>query len=82
LYGTRRVWASDDLLGEIQVMLAALADLECSYERERLRQKSITKAGGRQLRAKRENHHQQEREAYVQRLSQLEHQMRALTSCT
>jgi hypothetical protein len=73
---------SDDLLGEIQATLAALADLECSHEidQERLKQGSSTDAAWQHLRVERERRHQQEREPYMQRLNQLQHRMRMLTS--
>jgi DNA anti-recombination protein RmuC len=82
LFGTGKVWLSDELLSEVQATLAALADLECSYEQdqERLRRASTTEAAAQHIRAELEKRHQQEREAYAQRLDQLEHRMQALTS--
>jgi outer membrane protein TolC len=73
---------SDDLLGEIQATLAALADLECSYEidQERLKQGSLTDVAWQHLRVERERRHQQECEPYMQQLNQLQHRMRILTS--
>ena len=73
---------SDDLLGEIQATLSALADLEFSHEidQERLKQGSPTDVAWQHLRIERERRHQQEREPYVQRLNQLEHSVRSLTS--
>ena len=77
----RMFWSSDDLLGEIQAALAALADLECRHqiEQERLRQGSKPASEGERLCAERESRHQQEREPYVHRLNELERRMRALT---
>jgi hypothetical protein len=76
------IWPSDDLLGEIQATLAALADLECSFEQdqERLRHGSTMDETGQHLQAEREKRHQREREPYVQHLSQLEQRMRTSTS--
>ena len=73
---------SDDLLGEIQATLSALADLECSHEidQERLKQGLHTDVAWQHLRVERERQHQQEREPYLQRLNQLEHSVRSLTS--
>jgi hypothetical protein len=73
---------SDDLLSEIQATLAALADLECSYEidQERLKQSSSTDAAWQHLRVERERRHRQEREPYVQRLNQFHHRMQIFTS--
>ena len=73
---------SDDLLGEIQATLSALADLECSHEinQERLKQGLHTDVAWQHLRVERERQHQQEREPYLHRLNQLEHSVRLLTS--
>ena len=83
LLAARMIWSTDDLLGELQGTLAALADLECCYEAdlERLKQGSEIDAARRHLYGERERRHQQEREPYIQRLNQLEHRVRALTSC-
>jgi hypothetical protein len=79
----RMFWSSDDLLGELQDTLAALADLECRHqiEQERLRQGSEPASEGERLCAERESRHHQEREPYLHRLNELERRMRALTSC-
>jgi hypothetical protein len=79
----RMFWSSDDLLGELQDTLAALADLECRHqiEQERLKQGLEPASEGERLCAERESRHQQEREPYLHRLNELERRMRALTSC-
>ena len=78
----RSLFPSEDWLGEIQATLAALADLECSHQidQERLKQGSRTDVAWQHLSAERETRHQQEREHYIQRLNQLEHRVRSLTS--
>jgi hypothetical protein len=73
----------DDLLRELQITLAALADIECSYERdcERIEQWSsseVTRAG---LRAERRSRRCREREPHLRKLGKLQHRIRArLTS--
>jgi hypothetical protein len=81
---TMRMFCSpDDLLGEIQDTLAALADLECRHqiEQERLKQGSEPASDGERLCAERESFHQEEREPYLHRLNELQRQLLALTSC-
>jgi hypothetical protein len=70
----------DDLLGEIQATLAAMADLECRYtmDQERSKLGSSPDAARQDLCVERERDHQQERARYVQRLDELEHRMQAL----
>jgi hypothetical protein len=77
----RMFWSSDDLLGELQDTLAALADLECRHqiEQERLRQGSEPASTRERFCAERESRHQQEREPYLHRLNELERRVRALT---
>jgi hypothetical protein len=74
---------SDDLLGEIQTALAALADLECRYEmeREQLKLGSGSASARERLYAERESRHHRERQPYVHRLSELEGRMRARSPC-
>ena len=74
----RRFYPPDDLLGEIQVTLAAMADLECRYEMDQEQSKlgSVVDASRRAVCAEREKHHQQARERYVQRLNELEYRMK------
>jgi len=73
-----RFYPPDDLLGEIQVTLAAMADLECRYEMDQEQSKlgSVVDASRRAVCAEREKHHQQARERYVQRLNELEYRMK------
>ena len=75
----RRFYPPDDLLGEIQATLAAMADLECRYEmdQEQSQLGSVADASRRDVCAEREKHHQQARERYVQRLNELEYRMKA-----
>jgi hypothetical protein len=77
----RMFWSSDDLLGEIQDTLAALADLECRHQmdQERLKQGAKPASEEERLWAECESRHQQEREPYLHRLNELERRMRALT---
>jgi hypothetical protein len=77
LFGT-----SDDLLGEVQTALAALADLECRYamDREQLKLGSGSASAKEHLWAERESRHHREREPYVHRLSELERRMGARSS--
>ena len=65
----------DDLLPELQIMLAALADLEVRYEkdREQLTAWEGPKAAKGRFVAQLEECHQRDREPYVQRLSDLQH---------
>ena len=76
----RRFYPPDDLLGEIQATLAAMADLECRYEmdQEQSQLGSVADASRRDVCAEREKHHQQAREHYVQRLNELECRVQAL----
>jgi len=69
------LWSPDDLLGEGQAVLAALADLECRYAGE-----PSAADMGEPERAERERRHQQEREPYLRRLNALESRIQALTS--
>ena len=72
---TQAVTYPDDLLPELQIMLAALADLEVRYEkdREQLTAWQGPKAAKGRFAAQLEDRHQREREPYVQRLSDLQH---------
>ena len=74
--------SSDDLLGEIQTALAALADLECRYkmDREQIKLGSESASAREHLYAERESRHHQEREPYVHRLSELERRIGLRTS--
>jgi hypothetical protein len=70
---------SDDLLGEIQTALAALADLECRYEidREQIRLDLESPSTREHLCAERESRYRREREPYVHWLNELEHRIGA-----
>ncbi len=74
---------SDDLLGEIQTALAALADLECRYEVdwEQLKLGSESASVRERRCAERESRYHREREPYVHRLSELERRMRTRAFC-
>jgi hypothetical protein len=76
----RRFYPPDDLLGEIQATLAAMADLECRYkmDQEQSQLGSVADASRRDVCAERERLHQQAREHYVQRLNELEYRVQAL----
>ena len=76
----RRFYPPDDLLGEIQATLAAMADLECRYEmdQEQSQLSSVADTSRRDVCAEREKRHQQAREHYVQRLNELEYRVLAL----
>ena len=76
----RQFYPPDDLLGEIQATLAAMADLECRYEmdQEQSQLSSVADASRRDVCAEREKRHQQARERYVQRLNELEYRVQAL----
>ena len=65
----------DDLLPELQIMLAALADLEVRYEkdREQLTAWEGPKAAKERFAAQLEECHQRDREPYLQRLSDLQY---------
>ncbi len=77
----RVFWPSDDVLGEIQATLAALADLDCNYQMDQEQMKQGADAARHHLYIEREKRYQQEREPYIQRLNQLEQSVRSLTSC-
>ena len=72
---TRGATYPDNLLPELQTMLAALADLEVRYEkdREQLTAWEGPKAAKGRFVAQLEERHQRDREPYVQRLSDLQH---------
>jgi hypothetical protein len=65
----------DDLLCELQTTLAALADLEVRYQVDREQLEACTGPEAIKMRftAQLEEHHQREREPYVQRLADLHH---------
>jgi hypothetical protein len=75
---TQVLWSPDDLLGEIQATLAALADVECRYEqdRERLVQRFGPDAVKQRLWVGREKRHQAEREPYQRKVEQLQRRVR------
>ncbi|ANY84621.1 hypothetical protein BB934_41330 (plasmid) [Microvirga ossetica] len=75
----RRFYPPDDLLGEIQATLAAMADLECRYEMDQEQSKlgSVAEASRHAVCAEREKHHQEARRRYVQRLNELESRVQA-----
>jgi hypothetical protein len=72
---TQAVTYPDDLLPELQTMLAALADLEVRYEkdREQLTAWEVPIAAKGRFATQLEQRHQRKREPYVQRLSDLQH---------
>ena len=75
-----RVLASpDDLVHEIQVTLAALADIECSYEaaRERLDQCDGSEDVQQRLSAELEERRRRECQPHLRRLDELEHRLKA-----
>ena len=77
----RRFLSSDDLLGEIQATLSALADLECRYQiEEQLKQSSEAASATKYLCSERASRHHQEREPYLHRLNELERCIQTLTS--
>jgi hypothetical protein len=71
--------SQDDLLHELQITLAALADIECRYERdcERIAQWPNPEPERARLRIERESRHNRERAPYLRELERLEHRMRA-----
>jgi hypothetical protein len=71
-------WSQDDLLHELQTTLAALADVEYRYERdrERLVQRFGPDAVKQRLWVEREKRHQAEREPYQRKLEQLQRRVR------
>ena len=75
---TQAFWSPDDLLGEIQTTLAALADIEYRYERdrERLVQRFGPDAALQPLWVERERRYEAEREPYRHRLERLQQRMR------
>ena len=76
-------WSPDDLLHELQITLAALADIECRFarDRERIEQWFGSETTRARLRAERESRRGREREPYLQKLDELQDRMRAhLTS--
>ena len=75
---TQAFWPRDDLLHELQTTLAALADVECRYERdrERLVQRFGPDAVKERLWAERERRLEAEREPYRRKLEQLQRRMR------
>ena len=72
-------WPSNDLLHELQVTLATLADIECHCERdrERIERWPNPETERVRLRADRERRHSREREPYLRKLERLERRMRA-----
>jgi hypothetical protein len=75
---TQAFWSQDDLLHELQTTLAALADTEYRYERdrERLVQRLGQDAVHQPLWVERERRYQAERELYQRKLEQLQRRMR------
>jgi hypothetical protein len=71
--------SSDDLLHELQITLAALADIECRYERdcERIAQWPNPEATRARLRSEREARRCREREPYLRKLEKMQRRMRA-----
>ena len=79
----KALWSPDDLLRELQITLAALAEIECRHERvcERIEQWSGSEKTRARLCRERESRHRCEREPYLRALGRLQHRMRAhLTS--
>lgn len=75
---TQVFWSQDDLLYELQTTLAALADVEYRYERdrERLVQRFGPGAVKQPLWTERERRHEAEREPYHRKLEQLQRRIR------
>ena len=76
-------WSPDDLLRELQITLAALADIECSdaRDRDRIAQWSGSGTTRARLDAERESRRGREREPYVRKLDRLQQRMQTcLTS--
>ena len=75
---TQAFWSQDDLLHELQITFAALADVEYRYERdrERLIQRFGPDAVSEPLWVERERRYEAEREPYRRRLEQLQQRMR------
>jgi hypothetical protein len=73
----------EDLLPQLQYVLAALADLEVQYElaRELLDEWSGPEMVKAQLFAGLEQHHRAQREPYARRLAELKQQLAALPLC-
>jgi hypothetical protein len=74
---TQPPWYSDDLLPELQVMLAILADIEMQFQadRERLDTWAGPEAIKTEFAAQLEERRQQAREPYLQRLADLHDRM-------
>ena len=75
---TQALWSPDDLLGEIQATLAALADVEYRYERDRERLVQVLGPDAvlQPLWAERERRYEAEREPNRRRLERLQRWMR------
>ncbi|QRM34302.1 hypothetical protein [Microvirga sp. VF16] len=72
-------WCQDDFLHEIQITLAALADVEYRREkdRERLKQRFGPDAVKHRLWVERESRYQADREPYLRKLEQLRRRIRS-----
>ena len=70
-------WYPENLLSQLQAILAAVADLEARYdiECEQLAGRSESEAASTQVAADLEARFQAEREPFVQRLAELHHRM-------
>ena len=68
----------DELLHELQITLATLADIECSYEcdRERIEQWSGSDGARAVLLAERGSRRCREREPHLRKLEKLQHRIR------
>jgi hypothetical protein len=79
----RACWSPDSLLREIQITLAALADIELEYERhcERIERLCPCEETRTRLRKERARRRSREREPHLQKLDGLQDRLRAhLTS--
>lgn len=67
-----RIYA-EDLAPSLQMLLAALADIDFSYDRDldRLRQSPFPEQRRRQIAQELEHQHRRDREPYVRRLAEL-----------
>jgi len=74
---TQTPWYPDDLLAELQITLAALADIEVQYatDRERLAAWDGPEAIKTKFAIQLEERHQRGRESYVERLADLHYSM-------
>jgi hypothetical protein len=81
--GEEAFWSPDSLLRELQITLAALADIELEYERncERIERLCPCEETRTRLRRERARRRSRQREPYLRKLDGLQNRLRAhLTS--